>query len=293
MGAVQRVEAVEVRVPDVAAATAFYTDVMGLVELERADDATYLGCGLDGNYDLAVRPGEPGVDRFVVRVTDEEFEERAASLEAAGVDTEAWTGPGHERGLLFDLPESGVTMGFVVVADTRYHHSAETSGFLDSTAPVQPSRSGIAPTDLDHVAVASPDVEAEVAFLEEAAGFRLSDAQTSDGEWRNAFVRFGIHHHDVSVFAGEPDNRLDHVAWACTDVSHMKLFADVLAQHDRELSKPYTKHGPGGNVAFYFTEPGGHRFEYNAEMATVAPDAPAGVYEREERKGGSSIWGGH
>ena len=293
MGAVQRLEAALVRVEVAETAIEFYTEVMGLVELERDGDTTYLGCGLDANYDIAVRDGDPGVDRFAMRVTDEEFETHRERLAAHDVETRELTGPGHERGVYFDLPVCGATMGLVVVEDTRYHHSGETSAFLDSTAPTVPDRGGIAPTDIDHVALVSPDIEAEARFLEEVVDFSVSDAQIADGEWRNAFVRYGIHHHDVALFAGESENRLDHVAWAATDVSHMKLVADKLAQRDYQLSKPFTKHGPGGNVAFYFTEPGGTRFEYNAEMATVAPDAPEGVYEQSERKGGSSIWGGH
>ena len=293
MGAVQRVESVEIRVSDVDEAVAFYTGVMGLVEMDLDGDAVYLGCGLDANWDMAVREGAPGVDRFAMRVTDEEFDRHAEALDAAGIDTRSRAGPGHERGLYFDFPVCGATIGFVVVEDTRYHHSGETSAFLDSTAPVSPERSGIAPTDLDHVAIVSPDIEAETRFLEEFAGVRLSDAPVEDGEWRNAFVRYGLHHHDISLFTGDEDNRLDHVAWAAYDTGHMKLFADKLAQRGYQLSKPFTKHGPGGNVAIYFHEPSGHRFEYNTDMATLAPDCPEGVYERSERKGGSSVWGGH
>lgn len=293
MGAVQRTEAVTVRVPDPAAAVSFYTDVMGLVEIAREGSTTYLGCGMDENFDLAVVEGEPGVERFAVRVTAEEFERHQDRLDREGIDHERRTDPGHDRGLYLDLPESGVTLGFVAVADTRYHHSGGTADFLDSTAPVDPDRAAIAPTDLDHVAVVSPDVEADVSFLEEVLDFRLSDAQVDEGEWRNAFVRYGLHHHDVALFAGDGPNRLDHVAWAATDVGHMTLFADKLAQRGHRLSKPFTKHGPGANVAFYFHEPGGHRFEYNAGMASVASDAPVGKYEREDRPGGSSMWGAH
>lgn len=293
MGAVQRTEAVDIRIENVAAAIEFYTSVMGLVEIERSGDTTYLGCGMDPNYDLAVREGPPGVDRFAIRVTDREYDRHVAALEAADVDTRTHTGPGHERGVFFDLPASGVSMGFVVVADTRYHHSGETSAFLPSTAPVSTDRSGIAPTDLDHVAIVSPDVEAEARFLEETVDFRVSDAQVDGAAWGNAFVRYGVHHHDIAMFAGDTTDRLDHVAWAATDIGHMKLVADRLAQRGHQLSKPITKHGPGANVAMYFTEPGGTRFEYNTDMATVAPDAPEGLYERDDRKGGSSVWGGH
>lgn len=266
---------------------------MGLVEMEQDRETTYLGCGMDTRYDLAVREGEVGVDRFVMRVTDEEFDRHVDSLEGDGIDTREWTGPGHERGLTFDLPVSGATIGLVVVADNRYHHSAEASGFLDSAAPVDDERSAIAPTDVDHVALVTPDVEREARFLEAALDFRVSDAQIQDDDWRNAFVRYGLHHHDVALFAGDDENVLDHVAWATPDIFQLEQVADTLAQNGYQLSKPFTKHGPGANVAIYFYEPGGHRFEYNTGMSTVEPGCPEGIYEREDRKGGSSLWGAH
>lgn len=292
MGAVQKLECVELRVEDAEEALEFYTEIMGMVEIDRDGDTTYLGCGLDTRYDLAVREGDPGIDRFSMRVTDEEFERHAESIEEHGLDTYEQTGPGHERGLYFQLPVSGVDIGLAVVADNRYHHSAEASEFLDSTAPVSTERSAIAPTDIDHVALSGPDIEREARFLEEVLDFRVSDAQVQDGEWRNAFVRMGLHHHDMSLFNGDAADNPDHVAWATPDVFQMELFADKLAQHDYQLSKPFTKHGPGANVAIYFHEPSGHRFEYNTGMSTVEPGCPEGIYERSERKGGSSLWGG-
>ena len=293
MGAVQRLETAEIRVEDAAASIDFYTDVMGLVEMGGDDGVTYLGCGMDARWDLAVREGDPGVDRFAMRVSDEEFDRHEATLEEHGVDVRERTGPGQERGLYFDLPVCGATIGIVTVEDSRYQHTAEASGFLDSTAPTSPDRAAIAPLDIDHIAIRSPDIEREARFLEEVIDFRVSDAQVEGGSWRNAFIRRGLHHHDISLFRGDDDVKLDHVAWEAYDISHMKMFADKMAQLDYQLSQPITKHGPGSNVAIYFYEPGGIRFEYNTDMATVEPDAPEGIYERETRKGGKSLWGGH
>lgn len=293
MGAVQKLECIQLRVDEVDSVLEFYTEVMGLVELERDEEVTYLGCGLDKRYDLAIQEGNPGLESFAMRVSDDEFEQHAASLDEHDVESYERSGPGHERGLYFELPESGMHIGLVVVEDNRYQHSAGTSEFLDSTAPVATDRAAITPTDIDHVAITCPDVEREARFLEKVAGFRVSDAQIADDAWRNAFVRLGLHHHDIALFSGEPEENPDHVAWATRDVTQMELFADRLAQHDYQLSKPFTKHGPGANVAIYFHEPSGHRFEYNTGMATLEHDCPEGIYERSERKGGSSLWGGH
>lgn len=86
---------------------------------------------------------------------------------------------------------------------------------------------------------------------------------------------------------------IDHVAWTTPDTFQMELLTDRLAQHNHQLSKPFTKHGPGANVDIYFHDPSGHRFEYNTGMATLESDCPEGIYRRSEREGGSSLWGGY
>ncbi|MDX1744474.1 MAG: VOC family protein, partial [Halobacteriales archaeon] len=253
----RKLEYAAIRVDDVAASVDYYTDVMGLVVLGREDETTYLGCGLDANVDLAVREGDPGLDRFAMRVTDEELDRLEARFAAEGIQTSHATAPGQDRGVYVELPAAGTPIGFVTVADTRYHHAAGATHFLDSVAPVDPGRSPIAPTDIDHMGLVSPDVEADCRWLERVAGFHVSDAKVDGGVWENAFVRLGNHHHDISVFARDPDERLDHIAFAIPDVNQMKLFCNRLAQRGHVLQKDFTKHGPGANVSLYFYEPGG------------------------------------
>ncbi|MDX1746451.1 MAG: VOC family protein, partial [Halobacteriales archaeon] len=76
----RKLEYAAIRVDDVAASVDYYTDVMGLVVLRQEAGTTYLGCGLDANVDLAVREGDPGLDRFAMRVAAEKLDRLEARL---------------------------------------------------------------------------------------------------------------------------------------------------------------------------------------------------------------------
>ncbi|MCW8173575.1 hypothetical protein D8S78_23200 [Natrialba swarupiae] len=128
MSGVKKIEHAVLEVTDLDEAVEFYTDVVGLVELERADDVVYLGCGLDENYDLGLVEGQTGVEHFALRVTAEEIEEYESRLDDAGVETERVSDePGQTDGLRFSLP-SDVEMELVTVADSSYHHPVKPEG---------------------------------------------------------------------------------------------------------------------------------------------------------------------
>src|SRR5215813_3932800 len=89
VSAPRRFEHARLRVPDLGAATAFHTEVMGLVELGRSNGTVYLGAGLDTNYDLALVDGGAGVEHFALRADgDEQLEALERALNVAGVASE-------------------------------------------------------------------------------------------------------------------------------------------------------------------------------------------------------------
>lgn len=292
MAGVQKIERATLRVTDVRRATDFYTKVMGLVEHHSDETSASLGCGLDDTVDLIVREGGTGVEQFSVRTTEAAFQTARDRLEESGVPVERRTGDGFDDAIYVSLPSSGIDVGLVLANDRRYHHVADATHFLDSTAPVSRSRRSIAPLDLDHIGIIAPDVERDVAFLSDQLGFLVSDVKTNDDDWQQAFVRSGAHYHDIAIFARDPRYSLHHLAWQMDDVNAMKLFADRLAQHDHQLELGFVRHGPGATISIYFQEPGGNRFEYSTEQPTVDPDAPTGFYDGTTRHEGVSLWGG-
>lgn len=278
-GMVQSLEHAVLRVTDLDAASRFFRDVMGLVELEPRDGTVYLGCGLDDRFDLALVEGGTGLDHVAIRTTEAGLD---AIADRHGDAERSVDEPGHERGLRFELP-SGVDLEFVAVVPDRYQHVSDTA---------LADRQSIAPVDADHVNLATTDVRADVEFLRDTLGFDVSEVQrdADSGRWELVFTRYGDYHHDVALtLVDDPDATLHHFAFTMASTDHLKAFIDHLVRHDVELEAGVSRHRAGNNVFAYFWAPGGNRIELSAEMAQLSPDTETVV--RDETFTFTS-WGG-
>ncbi|WP_436933761.1 VOC family protein [Halovenus marina] len=274
------------RVTDVDDALAFYTDVMGLVELARDDDIVYLGCGLDENYDLGLVEGGTGVEHFAIRVPDSEtLADYETRLQDAGVDVTRTDGGEYsqDEGIRFSLP-SGVDMELVTVEDPDYLHPTQAAE----------GRGGIAPRNLDHINLMSHIVDEDVDFLTEHVDFKVSDKIVhDDGSSFQSWLRFGRFHHDAGFTeSDDPDETLHHLGFDLDSMEHIKRFCDRLAQHGYRLELGPSRHNAGSNLFAYFWGPGGNRIELSAEMATLDEAAETGVRELSDTDNTVSSWGG-
>jgi len=286
MSGVKRFEHAKLRVTDLDESVEFYRDVLGLVEMERTGDAVYLGCGLDGNYDVALTEGKTGIDHFAIRMADSEelatYEDR---LDAAGIPTERTDGaePNQEEGVRFTLP-SGVDMELVTVADASYHHPTTS---LDG-------RDGIAPLDVDHINLMSWDVDRDAAVLTDHLDFAVSDEiRGESGFTVQSWLRSGEFHHDVAISTA--DNvayTLHHLSFEADSLEHVKRLCDTLANAGYELEYGPSRHNAGANLFAYVWTPGGNRIELSAEIATVDGAAETGVREIGAAGNTVSRWGG-
>ncbi|MFB6206415.1 MAG: VOC family protein [Haloglomus sp.] len=270
MADLQRIEHAHVHVENLDDAVAFYTDAMGLVELERDGDTVYLGTGLTDNFDLAVTEGGTGIEHTAVRASDEsvvdDYETRLAD-EGVPVERVDGADPGQETGVRFEMP-SGMPLEVVTVSDTPYAH-AEVSN---------PARAGHAPSCLDHVQLFTPDIHADMTFLRDTVGMPISDIAGPMDDIEVAFARCNTIHHDVALKAmpdDGPDHAgLHHVAWGFDDIGHIKLFLDTVAGRGMEFERGIGRHYAGNNLYAYIWEPGGNRFELCSEAAVVKTDEP-------------------
>jgi catechol 2,3-dioxygenase len=277
------------RVPDVDAALAFHRDVLGLVEIERTEDAVYLSAGLDGGYDLALTRGGTGVDHFAFRVDDADdlaYYTRLLAEANVPVSTAQDEEPGVGKAIRFSLP-SGHTMEIAAIVPNpaypyAYGHPAN---------PAYGRGQGIAPRDVDHITLRVPDVEQNVAFLTEVLGFHAADARRMpDGRWRAAWLHVSAQHHDLALMRGAAGESLDHLAWLVDGIEQMKRAADLLAQVGLRGEVGPGRHSIGGNLFFYFWTADGNRYELSAEMSRVE-DRRAKTRVWEDGPGLFSPWG--
>ncbi len=287
MGGARRLEHSVIRVKNLEQATKFYTQVMGLVEITRNDGIVYLGCGLDKNFDVGVVEGGTGLDHFAMRVDNQdELDLYTKRLKDNKVDYETLEKlePGVKAGVRIILP-SHTPMEFVAVSDNTYQRL---------NVAVLPSRSPVAPADADHLNILVPDTKAETEFFEKVLGFHVSDVIVApNGSWTLTFVRMGDIQHDIAINAGLPEEqsvgrRLHHIAWNGVSFEHVRFMIDRVTSAGIPL-----EYGPQrqtvGNIATYFWEPGGNRFELSTEMPTIDKNSPTNYKGYNSDK--SASWG--
>lgn len=286
MSGVRKFEHATLHVRDLEAAERFYTDLLGLVEVDRIGDTVYLGCGLDENFDLGLVEGGTGVEHIAVRVADTkrlaELEER---LWGADIETEQTGGyePGQLEGVRFTLP-SGVDLELVTVADQRYHHP---------TQPVE-GRDRLAPLDVDHANLMSYDIDTDLTVLTEILDFAISDSIVSESGFTvQAWLRRGDYHHDLALSTA--DNiavTLHHLSFEYESYDHIKAACDRLTAAGHQLELGPNRHNAGSNLFAYLWTPGGNRIELTAEMATLDEGTTPGIRELREGMNTISSWGG-
>ena len=105
---VLRLSHVEIRVPDLELATAYYSEVVGLIETAREEGRVYFKCWDEHQHHSVVLNHAPtyGLDVLGFKVQDpEDLDELAVRIEAAGIPTKRF--PAGELG-----PGSGATVRF-------------------------------------------------------------------------------------------------------------------------------------------------------------------------------------
>lgn len=265
--ALQKLSNAHLRVRDFERTVAFEQEVMGLTLIENAKGRALFAAGADDEVDLIVTDegGRTGAAGFTLSVdTPDDLERQDRRLSEAGITGE-WASdplPGIARSLSFPMP-SGHRCSLGVLATTgRYLHPGR--------GPRRRSQ-GWAPIDLDHITLRVDDVRRTMDFMREVVGLRSSDIvmKPDGGKPMATWMRVGECHHDVAMFAANPGETLDHLAWTAANVEDIKMLFDLLARHGMATEVGPGRHGVGGNIYGYFPTPGGNRYELSAEMPRV------------------------
>ncbi len=258
---ITRLGHVDLTVTDLDLATAYYTEVMGMLETERDEDSVYLKCWDEPNHhSLRLRYGpRVGFDQMSFRV------ERESDLDVFENRVQQWGYPveriskgmavGQGESIRFETP-SGQTMELV--------HDVEYVG--RATAPTNPAPfveglQGIAPPRLDHILVTAEEVGDSAKFYMDVFGFRLTE-QLLDGAghqqavWMETSGRV----HDLAIVTGR-NGGLHHFAFWLDDWDHVRRSADILAYNGIQIDVGPTRHGITRGNTIYFFDPLGTRNE--------------------------------
>ena len=256
-----RVAHVDVTVPDLDLASAYYTQVIGLLVSATDDDSVYLKCwDEEDHHSLRVRYGpRVGIDSFTFKVDqDDDLATLESRVERYGLPVHRVSRGerlGQGESIRFDTP-SGHVMELVREVD----RVGNTLGKLNP-APIRGVMPGIAPPRMDHLLVTAEEVGEASKFYLDVLGFRLTE-QLLDGNGHQIGTWMERSHspHDLAVVSG-PNGGLHHFAFWLDDWDEVRKAADVLAYNGVQIDVGPTRHGITRGNTIYFFDPLGTRNE--------------------------------
>ena len=261
-GDILRVDHVSVRVPDLEQGVAWYTTILGLVEIERRRGRVYLGGPVSGRYAVALTEGGTGMEYVSFAVNGPDALRRLGALidkqDVATSDPRDDARTGAQSAMRLKLP-TGHTMELAVVQSNE-----ET--------PRRPAAPGAFNLDVSHVQLRTGDVRDSANFLANI-GFHVTDYVTMrdrDGFFA-IFTRVNEYHHQIALFAG--NTGFHHVALE-TDATDVLKLGDHLLLHRVAAEYGPGRHVPGKGVFMYIRDPWGNRVEISSPIEMVGYDAP-------------------
>ncbi len=269
-----RLSHVDIKVPDLDLAAAYYTEVMGLDISERADDRIFFKCwDEEDHHSLAVRyDPRTGLDRFTFKVEHEDdLDDLEQKIETYGFGVQRVSQNeeiGQGESIRFDTP-SGHEMELVFDVD-------KVGGRLAKTNPgaVPQGLKGIAPPRMDHLLINAEEVPEATKFYMDVLGFRLTEQLLdADGHQLGTWMERSHSPHDLAVVSG-PNGALHHFAFWLDDWDHVRKAADILAYNSIMVDVGPTRHGITRGNTIYFFDPMGTRNEVFTGGYRPDPDFP-------------------
>ncbi len=270
-----RLSHVEIRVPDLELATAYYTEVVGMYETAREPDRIFLKCWDEHQHHSLILTFAPtyGLNHMGWKVSEaEDLDLYTLRLADAGVDVVRFSageiGPGHGEAIRFAIP-GGHVMELV-------HGMEQVGNLLPNTNPPPKPLGlvGFAPPRLDHIFLTCEDVALNTRFLVDVLDFHLTEQILGDDGFQVAtWLERSHHSHDIALVTGQ-DRGLHHFAWWVDDWNQIREVADVLAYHGVRIETNPTRHGATRGHCIYFFDPAGNRNEAFTGGYWVDPEEP-------------------
>lgn len=268
-----RLSHVDITVPDLDLAAAYYTGVIGMDMTDQVDDRLFFKCwDEEDHHSLAVRfDPRVGIDRFAFKVEREDdlddLERKVESYGFAvsrvsrgeevgqGESIRFATPSGHEMELVYDVDRLGSKVGKL---NPEYR--------IDNA--------GIAPPRMDHMLINAEEVGEATKFFMDVLGFRLTEQLIdAEGHQIGTWLERSHRPHDIAIVSG-PNGALHHFAFWLDDWDHVRQAADILAYNAIAVDVGPTRHGITRGNTIYFFDPMGTRNEVFTGGYRPDPDFP-------------------
>ncbi|MFL5797268.1 MAG: catechol 2,3-dioxygenase [Actinomycetota bacterium] len=268
-----RLSHVEIRVPDLELATAYYTEVLGLIETDREAERVFLKCWDEHQHHSVILKYAPtyGLETIGFKLGERgDLDGFAGKLDGAGVVAKRLAagelGPGSGETLRFDAP-SGHTVDLV-------HGMQQVGNLLPLTNPPPEPLGlvGIHPPRIDHAFLMCEDVDLVTQFFRDVLGFRVTEQiMGDDGHRLVSFLERTHTSHDLAFITG-PNGAFHHVGFWLDDWTGLRQAADICSFHGVRIDAGPTRHGATRGWGLYFFDPAGNRNEVYTGGYWADPD---------------------
>jgi catechol 2,3-dioxygenase-like lactoylglutathione lyase family enzyme len=246
--------------PDVAGQAAYYTEVLGLSEVAKADGTVYLGGKIDPHSVVLKNGAQPrcvGIGFQLAAGEDLAAFGKQVAKHGIKVATATDPEPGIAKAISFD-DYKGTRL--TVFAPKELSHRGYTG-------------KGIEPHKLGHIAFHVADVKACTDWYCEVLGLRVSDWMADFF----SFLRCDRDHHTINLI-GTGQNLHHHTAFELRDWGHMQTACDFLSKKGLKIIWGPGRHGIGHNLFTYHRGPNGLITELFCELDQIADDE-IGLFE--------------
>ncbi|WP_411733435.1 VOC family protein [Paeniglutamicibacter sp.] len=284
----------EIASPDVEASAEFYEKHFGLRIVDRIDGAVYLRCWGDHyRYSLVVREGAaPALTRMAWRTQSAEaLEVAAARVQESGIEG-TWVDSGNGHGRAFEFVGPFGHPVRLLWELERFEAESEFASIYPDR-PEKRSSHAAAPRFLDHVTIASTDVDGFAEWHRDVLGFRLMARTQLDDTNVSVFSVLTTNEksHDLGVVLDHSTTpgRVNHIAFWVDTHEELLITADVLMENGTPMEHGPGVHGIGEQQYLYFREPSGLRVELNSGgYRNYVPDWEANTWT--PSAGGSNFY---
>jgi catechol 2,3-dioxygenase len=286
---------VELLTPKLNESASFFTDILGMQEVDRNGESIYLRCWGDyEEYSLILTKSEQaGVGHTALRaMSPQALERRVKAIEATGLGIGWIDGDiGHGKAYRYHGPDGHI---MELYYESNYYQPPE---HLRPTLKNQPQKftgHGAAVKTLDHINYLSSDPEADGDFTEKVLGLKLTEQiQLNDGTRPGVWYRAMNKSYDVvyTKDATGSKGRFHHIAFAVESNEAIWRAANLFVDHNVFIEFAPSKHAINQTYFVYVYEPGGNRIELcSGGYLVLAPDWKPITWTEEERKRGQA-WG--
>ncbi len=274
-GPITHLRSIAITAAEPASLLPFYEDTWGLEQVATdSDGGIHLRARGDEQRVLSLVPGD-GHSLAAIRLaaaTARDVDEVAQRAAAAGLGIDRppapLAGPGGGYGMVLRDPEG---------------RCVEVSA--DVTGHLAPSSRDFGPDRLSHIVLNSTDMAASQDFFVRVLGFQVTD-RYENGQM--VFLSCNHLHHCVVLAPGRWTS-LNHVAFEVTSADEVMRALGRMRKAGYDTVWGPGRHGPGGNVFAYFTDPVGNVIEYTAELLVVDDQWQPHDWPRTQEN--ADVWG--